>query len=941
MVEKEKKAGYEATLNLPRTDFPMKANLAQREPEIRARWAQMKIYDRIRHARRDAPRFVLHDGPPYANGEVHIGTALNKVLKDIVVKHRTMAGYWAPYVPGWDCHGLPIEHKVAENLGPERARTMPPLEVRKLCREFAQKFVDIQRRQFQSLGVFGDWERPYLTMSPEYEAGIYEIIEELLAAGHIYRGLKPIHWCVYCRTALAEAELEYKDKTSPSIYVRFPLLSDVASLFPGQEGSNVDLIVWTTTPWTLPADLATVVHPRENYLLVDYDKGRGIIAEALKDGLTPVIGLKAVLGRVKGDKLKGLQYRHPLYDWKLPVLTADYVTMTDGTGLVHTAPGHGAEDFATGIANGLEILSPVDAAGKFTDRAERFRGLQVFEANPIIIEDIRKSGVLIREGHVTHSYPHCWRCKKPVIFRATEQWFIAVDKNEGRARALAAIDKVRWVPEWGRARISSMVQDRPDWCISRQRTWGVPIPAFYCEKCGELLFNSDTVRNVKHIVAEEGTDAWFAKTPKQLLPRNAACGKCGSREFRKETDIVDVWLESACSHRAVTYSHEDLKFPADLYLEGTDQHRGWFQVSLLASVFTIGKPPFEAVVTHGFITNPETGEKQSKSGIHVPVEEIFQKLGSDVLRLWLASVNFTDDMPMSWAILQERVEPYRKVRNTLRFLLGNTSDFDPRTDRVAPGQMRPFDRWLLIKLNELIRHATRHYEEFEFYKAYHKLFTFCDTTLSSVAFDVLKGRLYTAGRDSPERRSAQTALYEILGALLRMVAPILVHTAEEAWQSYRRTRDPESVHLADWPKPDPAVEDKGLESSWDLLLRVRAEVNRKLEELRQAGKIGKPVEASVELYSADSRTAAALEAFEAGLEELFIVSEVKVAKAPPDGGSAGLDLPSLTIKAGRTPHARCARCWLHRPSVGSDAARPDLCLPCAALVASLDASGAA
>ncbi|HLG43217.1 MAG TPA: isoleucine--tRNA ligase [Planctomycetota bacterium] len=930
MVEKEKKAGTDATLNLPHTDFPMKADLTQREPQIREQWARMKIYDRIRAERRDAPKYVLHDGPPYANGEVHIGTALNKVLKDIVVKYKTMRGYWAPYVPGWDCHGLPIEHKVSEKLGVDKARSMPPLEVRKLCREFAEKYLNLQRRQFQALGVFGDWERPYLTMNPEYEAGIYEIIEELLAAGHLYRGLKPIHWCVYCRTALAEAELEYKNKTSPSIYVRFPLVSDVSQLFPGQDGKNVDLVVWTTTPWTLPADLATVVHPKEQYILVEYDKGVGIVAEALKEALAPVIGIKKVLGKVKGDKLKGLQYKHPLFDWKLPILTAEYVTMTDGTGLVHTAPGHGAEDFFTGIQNGLEILSPVDAAGKFTDRAERFKGLQVFEANPVIIEDIRKSGVLIRDAQVSHSYPHCWRCKKPVIFRATEQWFISVDKNDGRKRALEWIEKVHWVPDWGKTRISSMVQERPDWCISRQRTWGVPIPAFYCEKCNELLFNADTVRNVKHIVAQEGTDAWFAKTAKQLLPRNAACAKCGSKEFRKETDIVDVWLESACSHRAVSYNHADLKFPADLYLEGTDQHRGWFQVSLLASVFTIGKSPFSTVVTHGFITNPETGEKQSKSGIHVPVEDVFNKLGTDILRLWLASVNFTDDMPMSWEILQERVEPYRKIRNTLRFLLGNTSDFDPRTDRVPPAEMRPFDRWLLIRLNDLVRQVTAHFEAFEFYKAYHKIFTFCDTTLSSIAFDALKGRLYTAGKASPERRSAQTALSQSLSTLLRLLAPILVHTTEEAWQIFKRIRDSESVHLAEWPAPDASVEDAALDAKWQLLSRVRDEVNRRLEALRQEGQIGKPVEAVVELHSSDVKTQAALKEFARHLDEFFIVSEVRVLDSGPEA--------ELTVKVSRSAHPRCERCWLHRASVGSDPTRPGLCAPCAKLVGSLDAS---
>jgi isoleucyl-tRNA synthetase len=903
---------YKDTLNLPKTDFPMEARLTQMEPLLRERWEKENLYARIQEARRGRPRWILHDGPPYANGAVHAGTGQNKVLKDIVVKFRTMQQYSSPYVPGWDCHGLPIEHKVLKDLGP-RAATLPKAEIRRLCLEFARKYIDLQRGQFKSLGVLGDWERPYLTIQPGYELAILEVFELLWQKGHVTKRRRPIHWCIHDRTALAEAELEYKNLPSPSIYLAFEMSSR-----PG-----TDLLVWTTTPWTLPGDVAVAVHPDLEYAIVKFRGREAIVAPQRLDECRKRFPLGETAGTIKGRELEGQKYRHPLYGHECPIVTASYVTVSDGTGLVHTAPGHGAEDYETGVKYNLPVLSPVDEGGLFTDEARPYAGKQVFQANPIIVEDLRKSGVLVHYEEFTHDYPCCWRCKQPVIFRATEQWFIQVDHADGRKAALEAVRKTRWVPAWGENRISSMLQERPDWCVSRQRTWGVPIPAFYCSKCRKLLFNQTTFDAIKKLFAAGGADAWFTTDAREILPPGTKC-PCGHGEFDKEQDIFDVWFESAASHRAVAMKHPDLQFPADLYLEGTDQHRGWFQVSLLSSLLSNGQAPFKEVVTHGFLVDARTGDKLSKSGFLIPVDEIVAKTGAELLRLWIASIDFTDDLPISWEILKGRAEPYRKIRNTIRILLANLHDFDPAKHRVA--DLLDTDRWAVDALGALVRRVTKHYEDYAFFRAYQELYQFCVVEVSSLYIDILKDRLYTRAPGSRERRSAQTALHEILTALVKMFAPMLCHTAEEVW-GYLPGRETDSVHLALWPKPAAGDPDP----KWTRVWKVRAEAYRELEKLRAAGTIGKSLEARVTIHSSDPETQAALRGVD--LAEILIVSEALVADAP--AGAESPEVKGLWVLAEPSSRAKCDRCWSRRADVGSDAGHPTLCGRCAAAVKSL------
>jgi len=933
---------YRETVNLPKTSFSMKANLRQREPEFLRRWREMRLYERIREARKGCPKFVLHDGPPYASGDLHIGTGMNKILKDMVVRSRTMSGFDAPFVPGWDCHGLPIEHQVLRELG-EGALDAPKMDVRRRCRRFAEKHVKAHVQQFQQLGVLGDFDEPYLTLNVEYEQAVIEFFADLVEKGYVYKGLKPIHWDYATRSALAEAELEYKDIQSPSIYVKFPMADSVRDLFPALGDEPVSVLIWTTTPWTLPANLAVALAANAEYTAVRYaDPVTGrtevvILAEDLIETVMGKVGIAGYegLGRCRGAQLEGRRYRHVFHDKLCPIVLADYVSLEDGTGCVHTAPGHGREDYETGLTYGLDIFSPVDEEGRLTPEAGQFAGLHVFEADPRILALLREQGYLLHAETVTHSYPHGWRSKEPVIFRATEQWFISVDHDGLRERLLDAIKGVTWIPEWGEGRITAMVAERPDWCISRQRAWGIPIPGFYCEKDGALLLDAAVIRHVAAVFGREGSDAWFLKDAADLVPPGTACPKCGAKTFRKESDIFDVWFESGSSHRAVLRgpkaARQGLRWPADLYLEGTDQHRGWFQLSMLPAVAADGRPPFRQVLTHGFVVD-EKGEKMSKSlGNFLSVEDALKEFGSELQRLWTASVDYTTEIPASREIVKRMEEPYRRFRNTFRYLLGNLDGFDPARHRVGLGQMSEIDRWALSRTARLIADALEAYENYQFYRVYQRAYGFCTVDLSSFYLDVIKDRLYCEAPDWVGRRAAQTVLYETLEALVRLLAPILATTCEEAWEHMPWREDLPSVHLARFPKPKPQWVNEALERRWELLLAVRSDVARELEKLRAEKKIGSGLDAAVTLY-AEGDLLEFLRAHEALLPEVFIVSEAAVAEGPSPEAVPGTDAAGLGVLVGPSDRAKCTRCWRLLPSVGQAAEHPEICARCASVV---------
>ncbi|MCS7049423.1 MAG: isoleucine--tRNA ligase [Verrucomicrobiae bacterium] len=905
---------YKTTLNLPRTAFPMKANLPQREPERLARWAQQQLYRQIQEARKDAPLFVLHDGPPFANGDVHIGTALNKILKDIVVKFKTMQGYRAPFVPGWDCHGLPIEHKVKRELGAQ-AQQMSQAELRRACRAYAEKYIGIQRRQFQRLGVFGDWENPYLTMSPQYEAEIIGALADMVGAGYIYRGRKPVHWCASCRTALAEAEVEYGEHESPSVYVKFPL----------RDRANEFAVIWTTTPWTLPANLAIAVKPEFLYVRARTPQGETwIVAEALLGPVAKATGVMLEpVEKLTGVQLVGTVARHPFVDRDSPLLASPYVTLEQGTGLVHTAPGHGAEDFEIGQQHGLDVLAPVDDGGVFTAEAGQFAGQFVFEANAAIVAHLRERGMLVGHEMVRHSYPHCWRCKQPVIFRAVEQWFIALDHAGLRQRALAEIPKVQWVPAWGQNRITGTLEQRPDWCISRQRAWGVPLPFLHCRACGRAVVDRDLILKFREQVVREGVDVWFERSVRELFGE-VRCPQCGSADLEKCPDIVDVWLESGVSHRAVLRTRPELKYPADVYLEGSDQHRGWFQSSLMTAMATEGRAPFRTVVTHGFLVvrAEDTGRKQkiSKSaGRPANADDYVSRYGADLLRLWVASENYQGDIPVSDEIFERVGETYFKLRNTLRILLANLYDFTPG----EPVVLQEIDRWLLSRLQAVIEEAGAAYEQFEFHRVYRVLNEFCTVELSSFYVDVTKDVLYTFAPQAPERRSAQFAMWETVVVLTRLLAPIMPFTTEEVWEHIPGRPVP-SVHLADFPRVDETRRDVALEKRWEQVLKLRELVAVELEKMRQAGQIGKSLEAQVRIRPGDAAQAQWLESV--GREMLAMVWMVsQVEFGSPTGG--GWDV-TVAVAAG----TKCPRCWRWQTDLGSDPKYPEICGRCARML---------
>jgi len=910
---------YSRTVNLPKTDFPMKADLGNREPTIQAFWQEIGLYRLSQEKPATRGEFILHDGPPYSNGDIHMGHALNKTLKDFIVRYKCMSGYRAPLIPGWDNHGLPIEQKVSEEF--RRKHQVPTkLEMRKACRAYAEKWVNTQREQLKRLGVTSDWDNPYLTMSREYEATIIKVFGELVEQGYIYRGLKPIYWCINDETALAEAEIEYADHSSHSIYVRFPLIKDPNGLFDGR--GECYIVIWTTTPWTIPANLAVAVHPDYDYAFVEADGSCYLMAAELVGRTMEAVGRKdyRVVKTLKGADLAGMVFRHPIYERDSVLVHADYVTLDEGTGVVHIAPGHGREDFETGRKYGLDVLNPVDEKGYFTSLAGRFEGLHITkQGNQAVIDALKESGALIGEGRIMHSYPHCWRCHKPVVFRATEQWFMSLDHKDLRRRILAEIESVRCFPAEGRNRLYAMIESSPDWCLSRQRSWGVAIPAVFCKECGEPILSKEIIDKVYEDALVNGSDSWFEKDVSAFLPEGFSCPKCGGREFSKEEDVLDVWFDSGSSCRAVTEKAYG-RFVADVYLEGSDQHRGWFNKSIIVATATRGGSPFKDLVTHGYVLDAE-GKKMSKSGGNaIAPKEVTKHIGADVLRLYVSSLNYFEDVRFGEEMFTRAIDAYRRIRNTFRFMLGNLYDFDPSKDAVAYQNMKEIDRFALHRLNEILADVTRAYESYEFHKVYHTVHNYCAVDLSSVYLDILKDRLYASAADSVERRSAQTVLYEILSALARILAPILVHTCEEVWKHIPGDSKPASVHLADFPTTKPEFVDQQLADRWQRLFDVREEVYRAIEQARQSGVIGKPLESKV-IISAPGGEYEFLKSFEAELPSVFIVSQVELEKSG-DGAE-------LSVKVDKPSGVKCERCWLVLESVGSNPEHPTLCSRCA------------
>lgn len=931
---------YKETLNLPKTAFPMKANLSRREPEQLAAWEEMHLHDQIRRFSKGRKRFILHDGPPYANGHIHIGTALNKILKDIIVRSRQMAGFDAVYVPGWDCHGLPIEHNVDKELG-EKKLTLTQSQVRRLCRTYAEKYIDIQREEFKRLGVMGDWEAPYLTMTYGYEATIARECGKFAKNGSLFRSKKPIYWCNTCKTALAEAEIEYKDEASPSIYVKFPMKDDLSAEIPELSGKTVSMVIWTTTPWTLPANLAVALHPDFEYAAVDAGNEEVyILAKDLVASCMAAFGRPAarILATVDPRLLEGKTCRHPLYGRTSRIVLGTHVTLDAGTGCVHTAPGHGREDYEVGLEYGIDIYSPVDDDGRFTEDVAFFAGQFVFDANSAINRKLKETGALLNEGSITHSYPHCWRCKHPVIFRATPQWFISMDKTGLRQRALEAIDRVKWIPHWGRERIYGMIESRPDWCVSRQRAWGVPIAVFYCAECGTLLLDDTVMERVYAQFEAHGADIWFEKTVSDFLPETTRCSHCGGGDFVKESDILDVWFDSGVSHAAVLEKRPELRWPADLYLEGSDQHRGWFHSALLTAAGTRGRAPYDAVLTHGFVVDAE-GRKMSKSlGNIVAPREVIEKYGAEILRLWVCATDYREDIRISDNILKQLTDAYRRIRNTCRFMLGNLFDFNPQTDAVSHDRMPEIDRFALHRLQGLIEKSLKAYDDYEFHVIYHGLHNFCAMDLSAFYLDILKDRLYTAPPGSVLRRSAQTVLYHLVEAVSRLMAPILVFTAEEIRRHMPAGSDrTESIHMTLLPKPTPEWTDPALARKWNRLLQVRGEALKALELARAEKRIGHPLDASVVLY-AKGELYAFLKGFEAELKEILIVSETRLDPgAPGDGAYESTAVEGFAVQVGKAPGEKCARCWVHETSVGTDHRHPGICRRCIDALNAMDA----
>ncbi len=924
---------YNSTMQLPKTNFDMRAALPKREPETLNKWEQERIYDKMIAKNEGKPVYVLHDGPPYANGDIHLGTALNKVLKDVIVRSKNMMGYKSPYVPGWDTHGLPIELKAMKKLGVENLPSK--VEIRRHCRDFALHYMENQKNQFKRLGVLGDFDNPYLTLRPEFEARQIEVFGEMAKKGYMYKGLKPVYWCSDCVTALAEAEIEYAEDPCTSIYVKFPLKDDKGKLTAmGADLSKTSVIIWTTTTWTLPGNMAICLGADFEYSLISaggeyYLLATDLVESAMK---TADISDYKTLGTLRGGELERMTYTHPFLPREGMLIVGDHVTLESGTGCVHTAPGHGVEDYEVCVQHYPEIgiVVPVDDKGNMTAEAGQFEGLSTDDANKKILEHLSETGHLFASEQIIHQYPHCWRCKQPVLYRATQQWFCSVE--DFKPETLKAISGVEWIPGWGEDRIAGMVRDRSDWCISRQRTWGVPIPIFFCGDCGETLVTDDSIKAVSELFRKEGSDAWYTKEASEILPAGTKCPKCGCGSFTKEDDIMDVWFDSGCSHAAVLLERDDLHWPADLYLEGGDQYRGWFQSSLLTSVAWRGEAPYKAVCTHGWVVDGE-GRKMSKSlGNGILAEEIIEQYGADILRLWVCSSDYHADIRISKEILKQLSEGYRKIRNTARYILGNLGDFNPETDCVADKDLLELDKWALYRLNDLVAKAVEGYETFDFHIIYHAMHNFCTVDMSNFYLDVLKDRLYADGAQSLSRRAAQTVIYRILRKLTLLLAPILAFTADEIWKFIPADKgyDGECVMYNQLPTPEKNTVSEEFIAHWDRILILRDAANKALENARAEKRIGKPLEAKVVLH-AEGELYDFMSSVKEELADLFIVSQVEIA-----GDTAGEfvdeSVEGLSVSILPADGEKCVRCWKYSPYVGSHEKHPELCERCAQVV---------
>ena len=916
---------YNATLNLPKTEFPMRAGLPQSEPKTLERWEEEKVYDKLIKKNEGKPLFVLHDGPPYANGDIHLGHALNKILKDFIVRYRNMDGHQSPFVPGWDTHGLPTELKARAKAGIGNSADISVLELRKLCEEFVRGYIDDQRSQFKRLGCVGEWDNPYITLNHEFEAEQIRVFAEMADKGYIYKGLKPVYWCPECKTALAEAEIEYAEDPCHSIYVKFPVTDDLGKFAAmGIDPSKVSFVIWTTTTWTLPANVAICVGPRYEYSVIKCGDEYYVMATDLYENAMSEAELTdyEVVGTIKGAELEYMKTRHPFIDRESLLIVGEHVTLESGTGCVHTAPGHGVDDYnvCTNYPE-IPVICPVNADGVLTEEAGQFAGLTTDEANKKIAIYLDENGYLFALKKIIHQYPHCWRCKTPILFRATDQWFCSVD--DFKDKAVDAINTVKWIPAWGKDRITAMVRDRKDWCISRQRKWGVPIPIFYCKDCGEPYVNKDAMLAVADLFGKEGSNAWFEKEASEILPEGTACPKCGCKVFTKEKDIMDVWFDSGSSHRAVCKQRPYLGTPADLYLEGNDQYRGWFQSSLLTSVATEGTAPYRTVLTHGMILDMERRKMSKSMGNGISPQEVIQQYGADVLRLWVASADYQSDITISREILKQMSEAYRKIRNTARYILGNLYDFDPNKDFVSPDDFLPIDKWAMIKLNDLIATVIDAYDKYEFHQVYHSIHKFCVVDMSNFYLDVLKDRLYTEKADSKERRAAQTVMYHILESLTLMLAPILAYTSDEIWRfmPHADDADPENVLFNDMPGRFELEVEDGFEAAWDRIHDLRDTVKKSLEVVIKDKTVKSSLETCVTLKASGDEYEF-IKSILPELKTVFIVSDVKLVENSGE----------LEVEVAKAEGDKCERCWCYSTTVGLSAEHPTLCARCAAIL---------